>query len=142
MKNNFSLKFKIFDVFILCFALVCIIASIVGTNIAFAKSNNLSKKVQIYYQNELIEEKQIELDSLKEDIEIVLLKSQYESLLGDMTISISKEKGICISEVVCPNHTCEKQGWIKNVGYPIVCIPNGVYIIITSVSVDDEIIIG
>ena len=47
MKNNFSLKFKIFDVFILCFALVCIIASIVGTNIAFAKSNNLSKKVQI-----------------------------------------------------------------------------------------------
>ena len=32
-----------------------------------AKSNNLSTKVQIYYQNELIEEKQIEIDSLKEE---------------------------------------------------------------------------
>lgn len=142
MKNNFSLKFKISDIFILCFALFCIIVSIVGTNIAFASSNNLSKKVQIYYQNQLLEDKQIELNYLTEEVKIILSKTEYSDLHGNMTILVNKDKGICISEVVCPDHTCKNQGWINKVGYPIVCVPNGVYIIITSASIDDDIIIG
>ena len=51
-----------------------------------------------------------------------------------MLISINKEKGVCIKEAICPNHTCVKQGWVKSVGYPVVCVPNGVYVIISSSS--------
>ncbi len=142
MKNNFSLKFKIFDVFILVFALVSIVCSIIVTNVAFASSLNRKMMVEIYYENHCLKEQTIQLDKVDSEIQIVLKKEEYPHLLGDMTIAIHKDKGVCIQEVSCPNHYCEKQGWINKVGYPIVCIPNGVYVIITSSSVDQDTILG
>ena len=66
----------------------------------------------------------------------------YESLHGDFTVVINKDKGICVKDVTCPNHYCEKMGWINSVGYPLVCIPNGVYVIITSLDVNQGIVLG
>lgn len=142
MKTNFPIKFKIFDIFIIGFALVCIVTSIICSNIFFNSKNHENSLVQIYYQGELLKEHEIDFSDVEDEIEIVLSSSEYESLLGDFTVVINKEKGICVKDVTCPNHYCEKQGWIKNVGYPLVCIPNGVYVIITSVDVNQGIILG
>lgn len=137
MKNNFSLKFKIFDIFVLVFVTVCIVATIITTNIVFAKNKDNANSVQIYYQNNMVEE--ILLDDINEHLDFVLTKEKYNGLRGDMTISIDKEKGVCISEVNCPNHLCEKMGWVNEVGVPVVCLPNNVYVIIASSSIDQDI---
>ena len=137
MKNNFSLKFKIFDIFVLVFVTVCIVATIITTNIVFAKDKDNANSVQIYYQNNMVEE--ILLDDVNEHLDFVLTKEKYNGLRGDMTVSIDKEKGVCISEVNCPNHLCEKMGWVNEVGVPVVCLPNNVYVIITSSSIDQDI---
>ena len=137
MKNNFSLKFKIFDIFVLVFVTFCIVATIITTNIVFAKNKDNANSIQIYYQNKMVEE--ILLDDINEHLDFVLTKEKYNGLRGDMTISIDKEKGVCISEVNCPNHLCEKMGWVNEVGVPVVCVPNNVYVIITSSSIDQDI---
>ena len=110
--------------------------------LVFASPKNASKTVQIYYQGELLENLEVSLNDLKEEKIIVLKKENYDGLLGDLTIKIDKEKGVCIHDVTCPNLTCQKQGWVKSVGYPVVCIPNGVYVIITSSKIDEDIILG
>ena len=137
MKNNFTLKFKIFDIFVLTFVTICIVATIITTNIVFAKGKIDEGKVQIYYQNQLVQE--IKMSDIDDNVEYVLEKEKYDGLRGDMTICIDKEKGICIDEVDCPNHLCEKMGWVNSIGIPVVCLPNNVYVIITSSSVNQDI---
>ena len=142
MKSNFSLKFKIFDIFIVAFVLVAIVASIITTNVVFSRDLKDSYVVQIYYQGELLEDKQIKVKDVDDEMAIVLKKQDYDKLLGDVTILINKDKGICISEVTCPNETCLKMGWVRSVGYPVTCLPNGVHVMITSPDVDQDIILG
>lgn len=138
MKTNFSLKFKFFDIFILAFVVVAIVASIITTNVIFGRVFSNENNVEIYYHNQLI--KEIKLDEITEETKVVLKQEDYDKLLGDLTILIDPEKGICISEVTCPNHTCIKQGWVNKVGYPVTCLPNGVYVMITSPSPDVDLI--
>ena len=138
MKTNFSLKFKFFDIFILAFVVVAIVASIIATNVIFGRVFSNENNVEIYYHNQLI--KEIKLDEITEETKVVLKQEDYEKLLGDLTVLIDPEKGICISEVTCPNHTCIKQGWVNKVGYPVTCLPNGVYVMITSPSPDVDLI--
>ena len=57
MKSNFSLKFKLFDIFIVAFVMVAIIASIITTNVVFSRDLKDDYVVQIYYQGELLEDK-------------------------------------------------------------------------------------
>lgn len=142
MKNNFSIKFKLFDVFIMIFSLLLIGVVIVSTNIAFSNTLDKERIVQIYYQGQLLENKQIEIDDLLEEKHVILLKDDYDGLLGDMDIVINKDKGVCIYDVTCPNYYCKNQGWVNSVGYPVVCIPNGVYVIITSSTIDQDTILG
>lgn len=138
MKTNFSLKFKFFDIFILAFVVVAIVASIIATNVIFGRVFSNENNVEIYYHNQLI--KEIKLDEITEETKVVLKQEDYDKLLGDLTVLIDPEKGICISEVTCPNHTCIKQGWVNKVGYPVTCLPNGVYVMITSPSPDVDLI--
>ena len=138
MKTNFSLKFKLFDIFILTFVVVAIVASIITTNVIFGRVFSSENNVEIYYQNQLV--KEIKLDDIKEETKIVLKQEDYEKLLGDLTVLIDPKKGICISDVTCPNHTCIKQGWVNRVGYPVTCLPNGVYVMITSPNPDLDLI--
>ena len=142
MKSNFSLKFKLFDIFIVAFLLVAIVVSIVTTNVVFSRDLKDNYVVQIYYQGELLENKQTIIKDVDEEKIIILTKDEYNKLLGDVTIVINKDKGICIKDVTCPNETCVKMGWVRSVGYPVTCLPNGVYVIITSKDVDQDIILG
>lgn len=142
MKSNFSLKFKLFDIFIIGFLLVSIVVSIITTNVVFSRDLKESYVVQIYYQGEILTDKQVKIADVENETIIILEKEEYDKLLGDVTIVINKEKGICISDVTCPNETCMKMGWVRSVGYPVTCLPNGVYVIITSKKVDQDIILG
>ena len=142
MKSNFSLKFKLFDIFIVAFLLVAIVISIVTTNVVFSRDLKDNYVVQIYYQGELLENKQTIIKDVDEEKVIVLTKDEFNKLLGDVTIVINKDKGICIKDVTCPNETCVKMGWVRSVGYPVTCLPNGVYVIITSKDVDQDIILA
>ena len=56
MKTNFSLKFKLFDIFILTFVVVAIVASIITTNVIFGRVFSSENNVEIYYQNQLVKE--------------------------------------------------------------------------------------
>jgi hypothetical protein len=138
MKNNFSIKFKVFDVFILIFAVISIVATIVTTNIVFGKDNNKidDRVVCIYHKNDLV--KEIKVIDINGKIDYKLTKEEFNDLRGDMIISIDKDKGVCISEVVCPNHLCVNMGWVNKKGIPVVCLPNNVYVIISSSSSIDQ----
>ena len=129
-------------VFIVAFLLVAIVVSIVTTNVVFSRDLKDNYVVQIYYQGELLENKQTIIKDVDEEKIIILTKDEYNKLLGDVTIVINKDKGICIKDVTCPNETCVKMGWVRSVGYPVTCLPNGVYVIITSKDVDQDIILG
>lgn len=142
MKNNFPIKFKIFDVFVVAFSVVCIVLSIIFTNVFFSNEVKDSSLIQVYYQGQILEEYQVRFSEIDDEIEITLTKDQYDKLLGDFTIVINKEHGVSVKDVTCPNHYCEKMGWIHNVGYPLVCLPNGVYVIITTSEVNQDIIFG
>ena len=53
-----------------------------------------------------------------------------EGLVGRMDIEV-KGGQWHISYVDCPNHTCEKMGWIgvDSIGIPITCLPNDILIV-------------
>lgn len=149
MKNNFAIKFKKVDVFVIMIAIILILLAFISTNIVYKSNLNDKNKIEIYYQGKLLENYDISFDNLNKyekdedgNTIIVLKKDDYSDLLGDFKILINKEKGICVKDVTCPNHICERQGWVKKVGYPIVCLPNGVYVVINSTSTDIDIGIG
>lgn len=139
MKNNFPIKFKVFDIIILIFAVISIVATIITTNIVFGKDNNKvidDRIVCIYHKNDLV--KEIKIGDINGILDYKLTKEEFNDLRGDMIISIDKDKGVCISEVVCPNHLCENMGWVNKKGIPVVCLPNNVYVIISSSSSIDQ----
>ena len=136
MKNNFSLKFNLFDLIIIAISGFIAIASIVFTNIYYDQD---SKIVQIQYKNEIIQE--IDYESINGSYFYTLKKEDYPDLYDDFVIEINSEKGIRVYEVTCPNNYCKHQGWVKMSGYPIVCVPNGVIICLVSGS-QNEFIVG
>ena len=95
MKANFSLKFKLFDVFILSFVILSIISSIVATNIAFAKkSENTDRIVQIFCRNDVV--KEINLEKIEGEKEYILHMEEHDNLRADMIILLSEDKGVKI----------------------------------------------
>lgn len=141
MHKNFSLKFKLSDIFIIAISLVISIVLIVVVLIC---NNPYSERkfVEIYHQNVLLEKYKIELNSLTKQETIVLRKSEFPRLLGDFTIYIDSKKGIKVDNITCPNHSCEKQRWVNVTNLPILCIPNDVRIVITTNNYDGSDVIG
>ena len=106
------------------------------------RKSNKPYYVQIYYQGELLENKQTIIKDVDEEKVIILTKDEYNKLLGDVTILINKDKGICISEVTCPNNNCKKMGWVNFTNYAVTCLPNNVRVIIFTPEVDQDIVLG
>lgn len=149
MKNNFAIIFKKIDIFVILIAIILISLSFIATNNIYKNSFDGNNKVEIYYQGKLLTDYNISFNKLNKyqkdedgNTIIVLKKEEYTNLLGDFKILINKDKGVCVKDVTCPNHICERQGWVKKVGFPIVCLPNGVYVVINSSSADIDIGIG
>ena len=72
MKSNFSLKFKLFDIFVIAFLLISIVTSIVTTNVVFSRDLKDDYVVKIYYQGEVLEDRQIKLKDVDEELIVVL----------------------------------------------------------------------
>lgn len=141
MHRNISLKFHIFDFFIIA---ISILVSIVLMVVILLTNNPYSNQryVEIYHNNMCLEQYRIDLDTLDKPLEIVLKKDDYPRLLGDFTICIDPKKGIKVENVTCPNHTCEKQGWVNVTNLPVLCIPNDVRVVITTNSSGGDDVIG
>ncbi|MFR7590434.1 MAG: NusG domain II-containing protein [Longibaculum sp.] len=74
--------------------------------------------VGVYYKNELIE-----------SIDISVNKTYtFEGSYGKFSLEV-KDRQYHAVNVECPNHDCEKQGWIKEgSSKTIVCLPNEIYV--------------
>ncbi|AMC94264.1 hypothetical protein AOC36_09820 [Erysipelothrix larvae] len=56
--------------------------------------------------------------------------------LGDVVLEI-KDGRIRVADEISPLHYCQVQGWVERTNVPIVCLPNGIKIVIES---DDSLI--
>lgn len=143
MNNNFSLKFKKWDIIIIVITLI-ISSCLLGGILLSKKVSSNHRYVEIAYKNVILDGLTTDLNELQKTKIIILKKEDYPSLLGDFEIELDKNKGVRAKEVTCPNHTCTKQGWINIPHLPIVCIPNDVRIEIVSSSSSEggDIVIG
>lgn len=75
--------------------------------------------VEVYYKNELIEQIDISVDKT------YTFKGSY----GEFHLEVKDHQYHAVN-VVCPNHDCEKMGWVKEgSSKSIICIPNEIYVI-------------
>ena len=137
MSSKFGLKFSGFDVVIGFISVVLALLLLLINNIAFSNKVLLDDKVAFVYYNSIkLDEHTVYFKDLKDDevVKITLLKDEYPLLNDDMTILISKNEGIKVEEEESPQKICSKQGWVKRVDVPVVCLPNSVYVIIEDVN--------
>ena len=137
MSSKFGLKFSGFDVVIGVISVVLALLLLLINNIAFSNKVLLDDKVAFVYYNSIkLDEHTVYFKDLKDDevVKITLLKDEYPLLNDDMTILISKNEGIKVEEEKSPQKICSKQGWVKRVDVPVVCLPNSVYVIIEDVN--------
>jgi hypothetical protein len=144
MSHNFSLKYNSKDITIGCISVILIVALVITSNFYMAQYNSGNLVVNVYISYKLHDEYSLEWSKLEENknYEIVLKKEQYDVLLDDMLILVNKKKGIKVEEETSPRKICSSQGWVNSPGVPLICLPNQVYIVIESSSIDNPIPIG
>lgn len=77
------------------------------------------KTIDIYYNKDVIKQVSIDKDAVYE----------FEGDYGKFYLEVKDRKYHAIN-VECPNHDCEKVGWVeKGSTKQIVCVPNNIYII-------------
>lgn len=134
LNSKFTLKFNMFDIIIGSVAVGLAVILLVISNLVFSNNLELNNKVAyIYYDSNLV--KSIKFSEIDDNqVSIILEKEEYPLLNDDMTILISKDKGIKVEEEKSPQKICSKQGWVSKVDMPVVCLPNSVYVIISDVN--------
>ena len=135
MSRKFELKFNLFDVVIGIVSVVLALSLLLVNSFVFSNKVSIDDKVAFIYV-ESIKEKEVYFKDLKDDevVSITLLKEDYPSLIDDMVILVSREEGIKVEEEKSPQKICSKQGWVKRVDVPVVCLPNSVYVIIMDIN--------
>lgn len=75
--------------------------------------------VEVFYKNEVIETIDISKD------ETYTFTGSY----GQFTLEV-KDRAYHAVNVECPNHDCEKIGWVKDgSSKSIICLPNEIYVV-------------
>lgn len=75
--------------------------------------------VQVYYQKELIQEIDISIDHIY----------TFEGSYGHFSLEVKDHQYHAVN-VECPNHDCEKMGWVKEgSSKEIICVPNEIYVV-------------
>lgn len=122
MKHKLALKAGDFLIFIAIIAAAC------GIWIHLALIQTDQTYGEIWLDGELYQ--QIKLgNSAHQTVKL-------DGRTGTVTIQIDgKQMRFILSE--CPDHTCERTGWVSRVGQTAVCLPNRVMIKITG-STDNE----
>lgn len=71
------------------------------------------KEVVVQYQNQEV---------LREDLRVDATY-QLEATLGEVFIEV-KDEAVRVEKETSPYHLCSIQGWVKDTGRPIICLPN------------------
>lgn len=102
---------------ILIFSIVAIL--LLGGQQILTKFRSKSvDKAKVVYNNDVIMEFDIDKDAT------YLVEGSY----GKMTIEV-KDSMYHVIDVECPNHDCERVGWVKKGQVkPILCVPNNILI--------------
>ena len=89
--------------------------------LALNKWQDQSNIVQVIHHVDGESEVIMEIDITKDNIYTIDVEN------GSMSIEV-KDKAVRVFDVDCPNHLCEKMGWISkdSVNKMIVCIPNNI----------------
>lgn len=75
--------------------------------------------VEVYYKNELVQRIDISVDKIY----------TFEGSYGKFNLEV-KDRQYHAVDVECPNHDCEKMGWMKEgSSKSIICVPNEIYVI-------------
>ena len=96
----------------------CILLFLIGGYLFF-RAPNKDECVEVYYHEKLV--KSIDLNKDGHYI--------YQGDYGRFEVEVCDHHYRAIN-VECPNHICEKVGWVeKGSSVPIICVPNDIYII-------------
>lgn len=77
------------------------------------------EQIQVYYDKELIDEVDISVDNIY----------TYQGEYGEFHLEVKDGKYRAV-DVECPNHDCEKIGWVnQGSSQSIICAPNHIYVI-------------
>ena len=63
-----------------------------------------------------------------------------DGVSGELQIEI-KEGKARVQQAVCPDHVCEKTGWISRAPQRIICVPNKVVVSVIADNTDVDVII-
>ena len=108
---------------------VAILAAACGIWIHLALIQTDQTYGEIWLDGELYQQIKLD-DSTQETI-------QLDGKMSEVTIQAEgKRMRFVLSE--CPDHTCERTGWISGVGQTAVCLPNRVMIKITGSTDEDN----
>ena len=78
--------------------------------------------VQIYHAGEVVKE----FDAAKDGT------YHIQGSYGELDV-VCENGQWCITNQECPNHTCAQMGWANPAfAFPIVCLPNDVYVMLQS----------
>jgi len=127
-----ELKHNKYDIFVYVVSLMLIVCLLVISNVLTSKAEG-----KIKYAIVTVEGKQKYKLNMSEDVEIVLTKDKYPSLLGEMIIEI-KDGRVRVKKEESPLHYCSMQGWVDSVAKPIVCLPNSVVVTVMGQEIPDN----
>lgn len=100
---------KLFIVMIVLIA----IASYIPLFIQDVQNKDKQKEVVVQYKNEEV---------LRKDLNINATYT-VQGTLGDVDIEV-KDEAVRVEKETSPYHLCSIQGWVKDTGRPIICLPN------------------
>lgn len=102
------------------FILIIILCIIIGiAYMIYNITQEDTNTIEVYYQSELIDTIDISVDATY----------SYEGTYGTFNLEV-KDRQYHATDVECPNHDCEKMGWIKEGSTKsIICLPNEIYVI-------------
>lgn len=109
------------DIILILLIIIISFSSLLIFNLTSSKDD---LKVSIYSSDELVYE--VNLDEVTEDIVL-----DIKGKISTMKVLITKN-GVKVLKSDCHDHICINQGQIDKTGQTISCLPNEVYITITS----------
>ena len=124
-KKNIKLFKKMFKQIIICLLIYSVCYLIINNNYIF--SEDFTNKAKEILSQDI---------NLPEIYNIILNKFEtfrQENIETPETTNEAIEE-VKVEEEKSPQKICSKQGWVKRVDVPVVCLPNSVYVIIEDVN--------
>lgn len=108
--------------------LIIVLCIVLGVGyLVFEMFQGKKDTVEVRYKNEVIDVIDISVDKTY----------TYDGSYGKFSLEVKDHQYHAVN-VECPNHDCEKMGWVKEgSSKSIVCVPNEIYVI--QVGTEDQI---